>query len=174
MRELLVQYLQSSIFKKRLDKIMKSSAQPAYNVSMFRNLPVPFCSIEEQKELRYEIESRLSVCDQLEKTIENSLKKAEALRQSILKKAFSGELTRAWREKNQESITGENSAEKLLEHIKAERNSHKSLFAKGGHKNIAIRQMGLPFEKSASPRIKKEISRKQERNERSQDQKTDC
>lgn len=120
-RELLVHYLQSSIFKKRLDKIMKSSAQPAYNVSIFRNLPVPFCSIEEQKELLNAIESRLSVCYKLEQTIEDSLKKAEALRQSILKKAFEGELTRDWREKHPELITGENSAEKLLERIKAEK-----------------------------------------------------
>ncbi|OIN95436.1 MAG: hypothetical protein AUJ48_03160 [Deltaproteobacteria bacterium CG1_02_45_11] len=61
------------------------------------------------------------MCDKIEQTVEDSLKKAEALRQSILMKAFAGELTRDWREKHPELITGENSAEKLLERIKAEK-----------------------------------------------------
>ena len=77
--------------------------------------------LSEQQAIVEEIESRLSVCDKIEQTIEDSLKKAEALRQSILKKAFAGELTRDWREKHPELITGENSAEKLLEKIKAEK-----------------------------------------------------
>ena len=39
-----------------------------------------------------EIESRLSVCDSIEKTVDTALQQAEAMRQSILKKAFEGEL----------------------------------------------------------------------------------
>ncbi|WP_153304235.1 hypothetical protein [Desulfovermiculus halophilus] len=38
-----------------------------------------------------------------------------------MKKAFSGELTKEWREAHPELISGENSAEKLLEQIKAEK-----------------------------------------------------
>ncbi len=51
-------------------------------------------SLEEQQQIVQEIESRLSVCDKIEETIIiiNSLKQAEALRQSILKKAFEGEV----------------------------------------------------------------------------------
>ena len=60
--------------------------------SKLKAYQVPFCSHEEQKELVNEIESRLSVVDQLEQTIKENLQKAEALRQSILKKAFSGDL----------------------------------------------------------------------------------
>ena len=82
---------------------------------------IPFSSLAEQKQIVSEIETRLSICDQLEQTIEDSLNKAEALRQSILKKAFEGELTRDWREKHPELITGENSVEKLLEKIKVEK-----------------------------------------------------
>ncbi len=82
---------------------------------------IPVLNYNEQQAIVQEIESRLSVCDQLEKIMEDSLNKAEALRQSILKKAFAGELTRVWREKNPELITGENSAEELLEKIKAEK-----------------------------------------------------
>lgn len=91
-KKLLVCYLQSGLFKKKLDKIMKSTAQPAFNVSMFKDLPIPFMSIKEQDFLISEIESRLSVCDKIEDSIITALDQAEALRQSILKKAFEGKL----------------------------------------------------------------------------------
>jgi type I restriction enzyme, S subunit len=55
-------------------------------------ITLPVCSFEEQQQIVQEIESRLSVCDKIEETITNSLKQAEALRQSILKKAFEGKL----------------------------------------------------------------------------------
>lgn len=91
-RSLLVLYLKSLIFKRKLDIIMKSTAQPAYNVSAFKGLPVPFMSSQEQHQIVQEIESRLSVCDKVEESITESLEKAKALRQSILKKAFEGNL----------------------------------------------------------------------------------
>ena len=59
---------------------------------MIKELPFPLCSIEEQKIIISEIESRLSVCDQIEQTVDAALQQAEALRQSILKKAFEGGL----------------------------------------------------------------------------------
>ncbi|MEA3451274.1 MAG: restriction endonuclease, partial [Bacteroidota bacterium] len=52
----------------------------------------PLCTKEEQTQIVQEIESRLSVTDNLEIVIRNSLQKAKALRQSILKKAFEGKL----------------------------------------------------------------------------------
>ena len=49
-------------------------------------------SLPEQQAIVSEIETRLSVCDKLEESITQSLVQAEALRQSILKKAFAGRL----------------------------------------------------------------------------------
>lgn len=49
----------------------------------------------EQHQIVKQIESRLSVCDSIEQNIKESLEKAEALRQSILKKAFEGNLLTA-------------------------------------------------------------------------------
>lgn len=49
-------------------------------------------SSEEQHQIVQEIESRLSICDAIEQSIKESLEKAQALRQSILKKAFKGTL----------------------------------------------------------------------------------
>jgi type I restriction enzyme S subunit len=62
------------------------------NMTVLSNLPIVLCSTVEQKLILDEIESRLSVCDQLEATLTENLDKAEALRQSILKRAFEGKL----------------------------------------------------------------------------------
>jgi type I restriction enzyme S subunit len=47
---------------------------------------------EEQRKIVEVIESRLSVADKMEESIDKSLQQAEVLRQSILKKAFEGKL----------------------------------------------------------------------------------
>lgn len=62
------------------------------DVLALKNYIVPICSVYEQKQIVQEIETRFTVSDQLELTISTSLQQAEALRQSILKKAFSGQL----------------------------------------------------------------------------------
>jgi type I restriction enzyme S subunit len=62
------------------------------NQDQLGNMPIPLISSLEQHQIVSEIESRLSVCDKLEEAVTESLKKAESLRQSILKKAFSGQL----------------------------------------------------------------------------------
>ena len=64
------------------------------NVSLksMREFEIPLPPLKEQHLIVQEIESRLSVADKMEESIAQSLQQAEALRQSILKKAFSGEL----------------------------------------------------------------------------------
>jgi type I restriction enzyme S subunit len=113
--------IKSPFIQKRLVDLSGSTAQQAIYLRDIKNIFIPAPSYLEQNQIVSEIESRLSVCDKIEQTIEDSLKKAEALRQSILKKAFGGELTRDWREKHPALITGENSADKLIEKIKAEK-----------------------------------------------------
>ena len=49
-------------------------------------------SIEEQKQIRMQIESRPSEADHLDQAITTAPQQAEVLRQSILKKALSGQL----------------------------------------------------------------------------------
>ena len=53
---------------------------------------VPKTDRPTQDSIVAEIESRLSVCDSIENTVDTALQQAEALRQSILKKAFEGRL----------------------------------------------------------------------------------
>jgi len=83
--------------EKHMEQNSTSTTISYLNKTKCNSVPMPICAIDEQKAIVEKIESRLSVCDQLEQTIEDSLNKAEALRQSILKKAFTGELTREWR-----------------------------------------------------------------------------
>ena len=68
------------------------SAQPNLSAKSVTLYKIPLPSLDEQLKVVQEIESRLSVCDKIEETITSSLKQAEALRQSILKKAFEGKL----------------------------------------------------------------------------------
>lgn len=65
---------------------------PRVSTKFIMNYEIPLPSIEEQNLIILEIESRLSVADKIEESIAQSLLQAETLRQSILKKAFSGEL----------------------------------------------------------------------------------
>lgn len=65
---------------------------PRVSTKFILEYPINLPPIEEQHRIVQEIESRLSVADKMEENITQSLQQAEALRQSILKKAFSGEL----------------------------------------------------------------------------------
>lgn len=75
-----------------LRKFCDGTAVPQINKKHILRLQFPSCSVIKQEEIIIEIESRLSVCDNILAIIEGSLEKAEALRQSILKKAFEGKL----------------------------------------------------------------------------------
>jgi len=56
------------------------------------NVPIPLCGVFEQEKVVEIIESRLSEIDQLEGVLQASRQRAESLKQSILKQAFSGRL----------------------------------------------------------------------------------
>jgi type I restriction enzyme, S subunit len=73
-------------------KYVVETTQANIGIASIKRFVFPLPTKKEQKQIVQEIESRLSVCDKIEETIINSLKQTEALRQSILKKAFEGAL----------------------------------------------------------------------------------
>lgn len=83
------------------------------------NIKVP--SVQEQTQIVQEIESRLSVCDKMEQSISESLEKAEALRQSILKKAFEGKLLSQAEIEQCKQAADYEPASELLKKIRAEK-----------------------------------------------------
>ncbi|EPF19829.1 MAG: restriction endonuclease subunit S [Microcystis aeruginosa Ma_MB_F_20061100_S19] len=86
-----IDYFIQSI-KSKIQAFAPATAQKNINLTTLENLIIPFPSLQEQTQIVQEIESRLSICDQLEATLTENLNKAEALRQSILKRAFEGKL----------------------------------------------------------------------------------
>ena len=70
----------------------ETTAQKNINLNTLENLIVPYCNIDEQRFIVAEINARLSLCDHIEQTVDTALSQAEAMRRSILKKAFEGGL----------------------------------------------------------------------------------
>lgn len=115
-------FLQTREVRKYIhDNMVSSAGQNTVSQTTIKFIQVPICSPNQQAQIVQEIESRLSVCDKIEETIETSLVKSEALRQSILKKAFEGKLLSEQELENIKSHPEYESAEALLERIKKER-----------------------------------------------------
>jgi type I restriction enzyme, S subunit len=98
---------------KQLNEKQKGATKAGLSLDDIQTVKIPLASIGEQEKIVEEIESRLSICDQLEATITENLEKAEALRQSILKRAFEGKLV--------PQDPSDEPAEKLLERIRQEK-----------------------------------------------------
>ncbi|GJL73337.1 MAG: hypothetical protein NMNS01_25360 [Nitrosomonas sp.] len=85
-------HLLSSYSSKDIAKFVKGVGNPTIDKISIRSLNIALPPIEEQNQILRKIETTFSIIDQLEADIENNLQKSEALRQSILKQAFSGKL----------------------------------------------------------------------------------
>jgi len=86
-------YLTSHDFTSYANKNATGSTIKNVGLKAMRQFPVPMPpTIEEQQLIVDELESKLTLCDNVEETIKLSLQQAETLRQSILKQAFEGKL----------------------------------------------------------------------------------
>ena len=104
-------FLTGDTAKSYLEEKAGGTTMANLNLKIVNNMPIYLPSIDEQIKIVHEIESRISVCDKIEETIESSLQQAEALRLSIIKKAFEGKLV--------PQNPSDEHAEKLLERIRA-------------------------------------------------------
>lgn len=106
-------YIESSSARDYFSLASHGGTMDILNLAILRRLPIPLPHVTEQTAILNEAERLFSVAESVERTIERSLKEAERLRQSILKRAFEGKLV--------PQDPSDEPAEKLLERIKAEK-----------------------------------------------------
>lgn len=99
--------------RKRTTQAIHGVGRPRLGLSGIRQIAVPLPPLAEQHQIVSEVERLLSIADAMERAIEQSLKQAERLRQSILRQAFAGKLVP--QDPNDEP------AARLLERIREER-----------------------------------------------------
>jgi type I restriction enzyme, S subunit len=87
-------YYLNSLYAKKHGNSVKTDGvnQSNINGDKLSNYPFPYCTLAEQEVIVNILEEKLSECDNSLSIISCEIKRAEALRQSILKKAFSGQL----------------------------------------------------------------------------------
>lgn len=85
-------YLRSEYGQQDLLRNKRGGGKLGLGLDDIRDSRVPVVSNETAESILSIIECRLSVCDSIEHTVDLALQQAEAMRQSILKDAFKGEL----------------------------------------------------------------------------------
>ncbi|MFQ6028112.1 MAG: hypothetical protein ACE5Q6_11520 [Dehalococcoidia bacterium] len=107
--------LRSALGRSEIERLATGNQESMRNIGQDRihQIRIPFPPLAEQQRIVAEVERRLSVIQQAEASVEANLKRAERLRQSILKQAFSGQLVPQDPDDEPASV--------LLERIKAER-----------------------------------------------------
>ena len=88
----LLYYLSSKQAYNKLIHQVHGATRPRVNTKQIKAILVPFVPKDVQEAIISKIDSRMSVCDSIEQTVDIALQQAEAMRQSILKEAFEGRL----------------------------------------------------------------------------------
>ncbi|HYK34707.1 restriction endonuclease subunit S [Alloacidobacterium sp.] len=129
--KVLAHYLTYEGTLRALEKKSKATAgQFNLTLEICRDIPLPVMDCREQEILEERLESTLSALSALETEISQGMAESHILRQSILKKAFSGQLV--------PQDTKDEPASVLLERIRTERDgapAKKSRSGKNGKKN---------------------------------------
>jgi type I restriction enzyme S subunit len=130
----LVYFLSSPTTMNEIANQATSTSQAAFGIKKMRafnfNIPIKV----EQTKIVHRVEQLFAHADKIEQQVQVAQQRVNKLTQSILAKAFRGELTTQWRKDNPKLISGENSAEALLAKIKAERE------AKSPKKNVKTKK----------------------------------
>lgn len=90
-RYLLIALLAPGLFN-HITKTAVGSGVQHLRVRDVEALPIPLPTLAEQTRIVAEVERRLSVVEELEAAVTCNLQRATRLRQSVLQKAFTGEL----------------------------------------------------------------------------------
>jgi type I restriction enzyme S subunit len=93
-KSFLLQYLRSHQGRREIEKRSTGNQESMRNIGQerIRSIVIPECSLPEQQEIVRLLDEQFTVIEQNEREIGAALKRSAALRQSILKKAFTGQL----------------------------------------------------------------------------------
>ncbi len=117
--------LKSNAFTAQVDAIKSQTTRDFVPITAHYSLYAVIPPMNEQTEIVRRVEELFTLADAIEQKSNSALERVNNLTQSILAKAFRGELTADWRAANPELISGDNSAEALLARIKIEREALK-------------------------------------------------
>ena len=95
-------FLSSKVIRDYLGENSIGTTMSNLNQNILRSLPIPLCSEAEQDRIMQDVNYKISIIDKLETYTSSNLQEIEILRQSILNKAFSGNL----KSKYEKLITG--------------------------------------------------------------------
>ena len=115
--EFLYYYLKSI----NLNFIISGSAQPQITQFGLRKVEIPIPPLETQQAIVNKIESLFDEIDEGIGRLKTAAQQIQQYRQSLLKNAFNGELTKEWRSKHADTLPSEN---ELLAQIQTTREEH--------------------------------------------------
>ena len=119
--EWLVFNLKNDADSNRLEQLFTGTTIKHLTGKALKKYPIRVPPKNEQTQIVHRVEQLFAFADQIEQRLAAARGRVEHLTQSILAKAFRGELTAQWRADHPELISGEHSAQALLDRIKAER-----------------------------------------------------
>ena len=119
-------FFNSPASKKMVAEAAFGATRLRIDISLFKLFPIPLPPLDEQTEIVRRVEELFAFADTIAQQTSDALQRVNNLTQSILAKAFRGDLTTDWRVANPELVSGENSAASLIKKIKAEREAIKS------------------------------------------------
>jgi type I restriction enzyme, S subunit len=131
--EFLLLSLNTTFSQKLINQASGSTAQPHFYLAEIRSFPVQLIPLEEQQEIVRRIESLFKLADNIQQQYQQAEANLDTLNQSILAKAFRGELVP--QDPNDEP------ASVLLERIKAERVKQEGTAKKS--KTTQVKQLRL-------------------------------
>ena len=115
--------------RRQTDEGAIGSTRAGFNTNLLADLDVPLPPFDEQKEIVRRVKALFKLADSIEKKVAAASVRAEKLTQSILAKAFRGELIPTEAELARREGRSYEPASTLLTHIKAERESKEKLKA---------------------------------------------
>jgi type I restriction enzyme S subunit len=113
-------FLMSPVYQKLVALNATGSAAVGIKAAKFRGLPIPFPSIAEQEEIARKVDAILTLADAIQRRVVVGMDLDDTLQQSILLRAFRGELVPTEAELARLEGRSFETASELLQRVKAE------------------------------------------------------